>query len=67
MWKIQKGYNTVSKTFRLPDVMVEDLYRLAYDNNISLNQLVTQCLRFALDNLDNDGTYAETIGKYSQT
>lgn len=54
MWKIQKGYNTVNKSFRLPDKMVENLDQLAFKNNISLNQLVIQCLKFALDNLDND-------------
>lgn len=54
MWKIQKGYNTVNKSFRLPDKMVENLDQLAFNNNISLNQLVIQCLKFALDNLDND-------------
>lgn len=54
MWKIPKGYNTVNKSFRLPDKMVENLDQLAFKNNISLNQLVIQCLKFALDNLDND-------------
>lgn len=54
MWKIQKGYHTVSRTFRLPEKLMEDLGQLAYDNNISANQLVVQCLKFALDNLDND-------------
>lgn len=52
MWKIQKGYDSVSKTFRLPVELVEQLDKLAYENNLSLNQLVIQCLNFALDNLD---------------
>lgn len=54
MWKIQKGYDTVSKSFRLPDEMIEKMDRLAYENNLSLNQLVIQCLNFALENLDNE-------------
>lgn len=54
MWKIQKGYDTVSKSFRLPDEMIQQLDKLAYENNLSLNQLVIQCLRFALDNLDRE-------------
>ncbi|MBQ9376045.1 MAG: hypothetical protein IJU04_06910 [Ruminococcus sp.] len=54
MWKIQKGYDSVSKSFRLPVELVEKLDKLAFENNLSLNQLVIQCLSFALDNLDND-------------
>ena len=52
MWKIQKGYDTVSKSFRLPVELVDELDKLAYENNLSLNQLVIQCLNFALENLD---------------
>ncbi|MBO4865160.1 MAG: hypothetical protein J5582_01135 [Ruminococcus sp.] len=56
MWKIQKGYEYVTKTFRLPVEQVEQLDKLAYENNLSLNQLVIQCLNFALENLDKDET-----------
>ena len=52
MWKIQKGYDSVSKSFRLPVELVEKLDKLAFENNISLNQLIIQCLTFAIDNLD---------------
>ncbi len=54
MWKIQKGYESVSKSFRLPTGLVEKLDKLAFDNNLSLNQLVIQCLNFALENLDSE-------------
>ncbi|WP_295154875.1 hypothetical protein [uncultured Ruminococcus sp.] len=56
MWKIQKGYDYVTKTFRLPVEQVEQLDKLAYENNLSLNQLVIQCLNFALENLDKGET-----------
>ena len=52
MWQIQKGYDSVSKSFRLPTELVDELDKLAYENNLSLNQLVIQCLNFALENLD---------------
>lgn len=52
MFKIQKGYDTITKTFRLPEEMAERLDSLAYKYNLSLNQLVVQCLGYALDNLD---------------
>lgn len=54
MWKIQKGYNTVSKSFRLPEELVEKLDKLAFENNLSLNQLVIQCLNYAVENLEQD-------------
>ncbi len=40
-----------SKTFRLPLDMVEKLDKIAYKNNISLNQLVIQCLNYALHDI----------------
>ena len=55
MLKIQKGYDTVSKTFRLPIEMVETLEVIANQNKISLNKLVIQCLQYALDNLEDSG------------
>lgn len=54
MWKIQKGYDSVTRTFRLPEELVSKLEMLASDNKISLNQLVIQCLRYAVDNLDTN-------------
>ncbi|MBR1863888.1 MAG: hypothetical protein IJ806_07375 [Ruminococcus sp.] len=54
MWKIQKGYDTVSKSFRLPVELVEKLDKLAFENNLSLNQLVIQCLNYAVDNIEDD-------------
>ncbi len=54
IFRIKKGYNSVSKTFRLPVELVGKLERLATDHNISLNQLVIQCLEFTLENLGNE-------------
>ena len=57
MFKIAKGYDSVSKTIRIPEPVVERLETLAAENNISLNQLVNQCIHFALEHL--------YIGEYS--
>jgi len=55
MFKLQKGYNEyVTKTFRLPKEFVEQLETLAFENNLSLNQLVMQCLKYALDNMESE-------------
>ncbi len=53
MWTIKKGYNSVSKSFRLPEEIVEKIDYLAYKNNISSNQIVIQCLNYAINNLDD--------------
>ncbi len=53
MFKLQKGYDEyVTKTFRLPREFVEELEKIAFENNLSLNQLVIQCLKYSIDNLD---------------
>ena len=52
MFKIQKGYDSESKTFRLPIELIEQLEALAAQNKLSLNQLVIQRLQYAVSNLD---------------
>lgn len=52
MLKIPKGYDTISKPFRLPIELVEEMENLAAKNKISLNKLVTQCLIYAMENID---------------
>ena len=52
MLKIRKGYNSVSKSFRLPEELVDKIEALAFENNLSLNQLVIQCLDYAVNNID---------------
>jgi len=51
MFQIRKGYDSESKTFRLPIELIEKLDKLAAENKLSLNQLVIQCLEYAVDNL----------------
>ena len=55
MFKIQKGYDHETKTFRLPIELIERLETLAAQNKLSLNQLVIQCLNYAVDNLEDNG------------
>ena len=54
MLKIPKGYDSVSKTFRLPVKLVEEMESLAFENKISLNKLVTQCLEYAMNNIEKN-------------
>ena len=61
MFKIQKGYgNHVTKSFRLPEELVEKLDKLAFENNLSLNQLVIQCLNYALENMEEKEQTSES-------
>lgn len=61
MFRVQKGYDSESKTFRLPVDMIRKLEKIAAENKISLNQLVVQCLSYALENLE------ESAGETHQT
>ena len=54
MFHIRKGYDSESKTFRLPIELIERLDILATQNKLSLNQLVIQCLTYAIDNLETE-------------
>jgi predicted HicB family RNase H-like nuclease len=54
MWKIKKGYEYVTKTFRIPEDMITKLEKLAHKNKLSLNQLVIQCLKFSIENIDDN-------------
>ena len=52
MFRIQPASYSESKTFRLPIELIERLETLAAQNKLSLNQLVIQCLNYAVDNLE---------------
>ena len=53
MFKVEKE-EMVNKTFRLPLKLVEQLYKVAQNKGVSLNNLVKQCCEYALDNLDTN-------------
>lgn len=55
MFKIKKTTSS-SKTIRMPDPLIEELEKLAYQNEISFNQLVTQCCEYALKHIDKEDT-----------
>ncbi len=53
IFKVKKE-EYVNKTFRLNKALVEELAACAAANKISMNQLVAQCCRYALDNRKAD-------------
>lgn len=55
MFKVQKGYDGMAtKSFRLPEELVEKLLLIAGKNGLSLNKLVIQCLEYAVENIDKN-------------
>lgn len=53
MFKVEKPEYT-NKTFRMPNDLLDKMETLAQEKQVSLNQLVIQCCKYALDNLEND-------------
>ena len=57
MLTIKKEYSDyVTKTFRLPREIIDQLEALAQTYNTSLNKVVIQSLEYALDSLKDDET-----------
>lgn len=59
MLTIEKGFDSTSKTFRLPVELVDEMGKIAAKNKISLNNLVIQCLMYAVKHIED----TETIDK----
>lgn len=53
LFKIEKPEYT-NKTFRMPNDLISEMETLAQSKQISLNQLVIQCCKYALENLEKD-------------
>ncbi|MGN0523380.1 MAG: toxin-antitoxin system HicB family antitoxin [Eubacterium sp.] len=51
MFKVTKPEYS-NKTFRMPNDLISQLEKLAQEKQVSLNQLVIQCCKYALDNLE---------------
>lgn len=54
MFKVSKGYNTITTTIRIPENIYQQLSALAVENKLSLNKLIIQCLEYSLDNLEEN-------------
>ena len=60
MLELEKGFESVDKTFRIPVNIVKQLDRLAGGYKTSMTKIVVQCLQYALDNLNTDNTAADS-------
>lgn len=52
MFKIQKE-EYVNKTFRVPIDLLKEMEVLAQKEKVSLNNLVVQCCRYAIEHIDD--------------
>ena len=53
MFHVQKAEYT-NKTFRMPNDLLKQMEALAQNKNISLNNLVVQCCKYALENIEEE-------------
>lgn len=52
-FKIEKE-EYVNKTFRMEKKLVDELEVICNKKNISLNKLVVKCIKYALENLEDE-------------
>ncbi|MBO5228164.1 MAG: Arc family DNA-binding protein [Lachnospiraceae bacterium] len=51
MFAIKKDYiEYENKSLRLPKDLIEEVQKLANENNLSFNKVVIQCIEYALEN-----------------
>ena len=48
---IIKKPTSSNRTIRMPDTLIEQISKIASEQDISFNQVVIQCCEFALENL----------------
>ncbi len=58
MFEVKKE-EYVNKTFRLKKSLVEKLEKVAFRNSISLNELVSQCCNYAIENMKSENDLKE--------
>ncbi len=50
-FNIRKNIESFNKTIRLPEDIIEQVEKIAGDNNISFNKVVLEMIKFSLDNM----------------
>ena len=51
MFKIRHTEETVNRTFRFPETLIDRMSVIAQNENVSLNSLVIQCCEYAIENM----------------
>lgn len=53
-FKVERQEEHVTKTFRMPKGLIEKMEAIASTKNISLNRLVILCVKYALENMEDE-------------
>ena len=48
---VKKVETTTSKSLRMPNDLLEQLEKLAYEKNTSLSKVIIKCCEYAIENL----------------
>ena len=51
MFSVKKSAST-NKTVRMPNELIEELEKIAGENDVSFNKLVVQCCEYALEHMN---------------
>ena len=46
-----KKTTSSNRTIRMPDVLIEEISKIASEQDVSFNQVVVQCCEFAIKNM----------------
>jgi len=60
MFVVKKSSEMMNKTFRLPVDLIERLTEVAKSQDVSVNNLVQQCCKYALGDMAGGGKSAKT-------
>ena len=57
MFEVENKFKNanIPRTIRFTEPLVEQLNKVAAENDVSFNLLVLQCCRYAMDNMKKDG------------
>ncbi len=61
MFKVKKGEDTVNRTFRFPETLVDKMADIAQREGVSLNNFVIQCCEYAIDHMQPSNDEDEEI------
>lgn len=55
MFKVKKGKTDYeNKSLRLPKNLIEEVQRIADENDVSFNNLAIQCMEYAINNMEKE-------------
>jgi len=50
----EKKEEKLSRTFRIPVSLIDELEKLAAEKDLSVNKIVIKCIKYALDNFEDE-------------